>query len=100
MRAYVLAAGLLAVGCTPRPTSPMPTAPDEPPVAGTPEPSQPEPQADDEAAADIDFADEAVAPANTIQTQPQRPSLGSFDLCGEACSENLELKKSLEGVQE
>jgi hypothetical protein len=93
VRAAVLVVLMLAAACAR--TAPTTSARD----GTTPERASNEQGPADEAAdanPDIDFSDEFAEPSAGVDAQPERPPIGSFDLCGDRCRDNIELEKSLD----
>ena len=55
---------------------------------------------DDAAGTDIDFSQDVASPSATVSAPPERRPSGAFDLCGDKCRDDVELKKSLEDVDD
>jgi hypothetical protein len=55
-----------------------------------------ETESDGDAAAGLDFSEDVAAPSAAVSAPPDRRPSGAFELCGDKCRDNTELKKSLE----
>jgi len=49
---------------------------------------------------ELNFEVESLGDAHTVQSDPKRPMIAPFDLCGDGCKPNVELQKSMETYEE
>jgi hypothetical protein len=99
-RAHVIIA-LAALCCAHREELHAETRPVEDDVAAAPDERSRDDGASvadrgDASGADIDFSDEVATPSSGVVAQPERRPSGAFELCGDKCRDNVDLKKSFD----